>query len=107
MAHRYRQYPTPQQKRVFEMHGSHARLVWNAALEQRSWWRPGRDSPPGHYECIRQLAEARAELGWLAAGSSSVQQVALRDLDRALRSWWAGTHRRPRWRKRGRRDGFC
>ena len=107
MAHRYRLYPTPEQERVFEMHASHSRVVWNAALEQLNSWRPGRPSSPSHAECKRQLTEARRELDWLAAGSSSVQQGALRDLDRALRSWWEGTHRRPTWRKRGRRDGFC
>jgi hypothetical protein len=36
-----------------------------------------------------------------------VQQQALRDFDQALRNWWAGTHRRPRWRKDGVDEGFC
>jgi IS605 OrfB family transposase len=36
-----------------------------------------------------------------------VQQQALRDFDRAMRNWWAGTHRRPRWRKAGVDEGFC
>jgi transposase len=36
-----------------------------------------------------------------------VQQQALRDFDQALRNWWAGTHRRPRWRKVGIDEGFC
>ncbi len=107
MAHRYRLYPTPEQQRVFEMHASHARVVWNAALEQLNWWGPRRPSSPSHAECKRQLTEARGKFDWPAAGSSSVQQAALRDLDRALRCWWAGTHRRPTWRKRGRREGFC
>ncbi|MGH9062772.1 MAG: RNA-guided endonuclease InsQ/TnpB family protein [Acidimicrobiales bacterium] len=44
---------------------------------------------------------------WLGEGSSSVQQQALRDFDRALRNWWGGTHRRPRWRKAGLDEGFC
>jgi putative transposase len=107
MAHRYRLYPTPDQERVCALHAAHARAVWNAALEQFNCWRRGRPSSPGHAERTRQLAEARGELEWLAAGSSSVQPQALRDFDRALRNWWAGTHRRPTWRKRGRRDGFC
>ncbi|MDA8356228.1 MAG: transposase, partial [Actinomycetota bacterium] len=44
---------------------------------------------------------------WLADGSSSVQQQALRDFDQALKNFWAGSHRRPRWRRRGVDEGFC
>lgn len=36
-----------------------------------------------------------------------MQQQALRDFDQALRNWWAGSHRRPRWRKKGHDEGFC
>ena len=43
---------------------------------------------------------------WLAAGSVTVQQEALRDLDQAWRNFFAGTHRRPRWRKQGSHEGF-
>jgi putative transposase len=89
------------------LHCWHARLVWNTALEQWQLWRPGRQAPPGSAERMRQLAQARQEIHWLAVGSSSVQQQALRDFDQAVRSFYADTHRRPRWRKRGRDEGFC
>jgi len=107
MALRYRGYPTAKQQEVLGRHCADARAVWNAALEQLNWWRPGRTSSPGHAERNRQLAEARHELAWLAEGSSSVQQQALRDFQQALRNWWAGTHRKPQWRKRGQDEGFC
>jgi putative transposase len=35
-----------------------------------------------------------------------VQQQALRDFDQAMRNFYAGIHRRPRWRKAGRDEGF-
>jgi IS605 OrfB family transposase len=89
-----------------ERHCAHARFVWNLALEQLNCWRPGRRPSPGSAERFRQLADARKG-SWLGDGSSSVQQQALRDFDQALRSWWAGTHRRPRWRKQGVDEGFC
>jgi len=54
----------------------------------------------------RQLTEARAAFPWLAAGSQTVQQQALRDFAQAMSSFFAGTHRRPRWRKAGRDEGF-
>ena len=87
------------------MHAAHARFVWNLALEQANCYRPGRPTP-SRAERYRQLAEARRD-SWLGEGSSSVQQQALRDFDQALANWWAGTHRRPRWRKRGADEGFC
>ncbi len=43
MAHRYRLYPTAEQS-VFmlERHCADARFVWNLAVEQFNWGRPGR-----------------------------------------------------------------
>jgi len=69
-------------------HCAHARYVWNLAVEQQSWWRPGRGSAPSAVQRMRQLAEARVAEPWLAAGSSSVQQQALRDFDRALAAFF-------------------
>jgi putative transposase len=60
-------------------HCAHARYVWNLAVEQQSWWRPGRGSCPGYMAQCRELTEARAMFGWLASGSHKVQQQALRD----------------------------
>jgi len=106
MAHRYRLAPTSAQAVVLARHCADARFVWNLALEQANCYRPGRGPTPGPAVRQRQLAEARRET-WLGEGSSSVQQQSLRDFDRALANWWAGTHRRPRWRKKGIDEGFC
>jgi putative transposase len=105
MAHRYRLVPDASTAPMLERHCADARYVWNLALEQANCYRPGRPTP-GPAERSRQLAEARRGT-WLGEGSSSVQQQALRDFDQALRNWWAGTHRRPRWRKAGIDEGFC
>ncbi|GAA4483112.1 hypothetical protein GCM10023191_004180 [Actinoallomurus oryzae] len=82
-------------------HCAHARFVWNLAVKQHLHWRPGRASAPGYGEQARQLTEARREFVWLAAGSQTVQQQALRDFAQAMANFFAGTHRRPRWRKAG------
>ncbi|GAB2863752.1 RNA-guided endonuclease TnpB family protein [Actinoallomurus bryophytorum] len=87
-------------------HCGHARFVWNLAVEQHAHWRSGLRSAPGFAEQGRQLTEARAEFGWLAAGSVVVQQQALRDFAQAMANFFAGTHRRPTWRVRGRGEGF-
>lgn len=84
---------------------AHARFVWNLALEQRNFWRRGMPSLSG-YDQKRQLAEARAANEWLRSGPSVVQQQAVLDLDRAFRNWWAGSHRRPTWRRKGVHEGF-
>jgi len=44
---------------------SDARFMWNLAVEQHAWWRPGRKSAPGYLEQSRQLTAARADNLWL------------------------------------------
>jgi putative transposase len=98
--------PTPAQETILAGHCAHARFVWNLAVEQQSWWRPGRGSVPGFCAQAAQLTEARAEFGWLRDGSQMVQQQALRDFAQAMANHFAGTHRKPTCRKAGRNEGF-
>jgi putative transposase len=107
MAHRYRMNPTTEQADfMLDRHCADARFVWNLAVEQFNWGRSGRLGP-GPAERMKQLAEARQEFAWLGKGSSSVQQQALRDFDRAVAGFFARTHRRPTWRRKQRHEGFC
>ena len=89
-------------------HCSDARYVWNLAVEQHAHWRPGRARAPGYVEQCRQLTEARAEHAWLAAGSQTVQQQALRDFACAMAAFLdpANPDGRPSWRRAGRNEGF-
>jgi putative transposase len=102
---RFRLLPTPAQQVALLEHCGHARFVWNLAVEQQQFWQPGRRAP-GYNEQSAQLTEIRAEYRWLAAGSQTVQQQALRDFAQAMRNFFAGTHRRPSWRKAGVHEGF-
>lgn len=120
---RFRLYPTSAQEEAILGHCAHARYVWNLAVEQRSWWQPGRPSP-GFAEQCRQLSEARQSYDWLADGSVIVQQQALRDFHAAwsaffaaLREWRSRAGRfppeerpsppaPPGFRKRGLDEGF-
>ena len=79
--------------------------MWNLAVEQQQHWQPGRHAP-GYNEQCAQLTAVRAEHEWLAAGSQTVQQQALRDFAQAMRNFFTGTHRRPTWRKAGVHEGF-
>jgi putative transposase len=103
---RYRLQLAPEQESALLRHCSDARYIWNLAVEQHAWWRPGRTSAPGYLEQSRQLTAARAANPWLTEGSQTVQQQALRDFDQATRNFFAGTHRRPTWRKAGQHEGF-
>jgi putative transposase len=105
---RYRLFPAPAQQAVLRDHCGHARYVWNLAIEQHSHWRPGRKGAPGYLQQCRQLTQARAGNPWLAAGSQTVQQQALRDFTQAMAAFFdpANPARRPTWRKAGRDEGF-
>lgn len=103
---RYRLVPTEAQETGLLEQCRHARYVWNLAVEQHSSWANWRRSAPGYVEQARQLTEARSALDWLRAGSQMVQQQALRDFAQAMTNYFAGTHRRPTWRKSNRDEGF-
>ena len=105
---RYRLLPTPAQQAVLRDHCGHARYVWNLAVEQHAHWHPGRRNAPGYLEQCRQLTQARAENPWLAAGSQTVQQQALRDFTQAMAAFFdpGNPAGRPSWRKAGRDEGF-
>ena len=89
-------------------HCGHARYVWNLAVEQHGHWHPGRKSAPGYLEQCRQLTQARAEYPWLAAGSQTVQQQALRDYAQAMAGFFDSENPagQPSWRKADRHEGF-
>ena len=105
---RYRLYPTPAQQAVLRDHCGHARTRENLAVEQHAHWHPGRASAPGYLEQCRQLTAARAAQPWLAAGSHTVQQQALRDFTQATAAFFdpGNPARQPTWRKAGRDEGF-
>ncbi|MEB3981094.1 transposase [Mycobacterium sp. 663a-19] len=102
---RFRLLPSVEQAAALAEHCRHARFVWNLAVEQLQHWQAGRRAP-GYNEQCAQLTAARAEYDWLAAGSQTVQQQALRDFAQAMRNFFTGTHRPPTWRKAGKHEGF-
>ena len=105
---RFRLHPTPAQQAVLRDHCGHARYIWNLAVEQHAHWHPGRAGAPGYLEQCRQLTAARSAHPWLAAGSQTIQQQALRDFARAMAAFFdpANPAGRPSWRKAGRDEGF-
>jgi putative transposase len=98
--------PSAAQKALLLVQCGHARFVWNLGLEQRLMWRRWKGPTPGFNAQAAQLTAARAAEPWLVGGSQTVQQQALRDLDQAWQRFFAGTHRRPTWRKAGQHEGL-
>ena len=93
-------------------HCQQARFVYNIGLEQRSMWRRDkhvrgtRSAPRVNYPSqARELTELRGAVDWVRAGSTVVQQGALRDLDRAFASFFAGRASYPRFKRRSDREG--
>lgn len=81
-------YPEYSHIEMMRVHCGHARFIWNLALEQREMYRKDRDFRPNVVSQAKELSDLRKELDWLRAGASTVQQQALRDLDRAYQNWW-------------------
>lgn len=112
MSIRQRLYPDHAQEPWLVEYCHHTRFVFNIGLEQRAMWRRekhvrGEMSPAGvtYNTQARELRDLRAELDWLRAGSSSVQQQALRDLDRAFANFYAGRASYPSFKERHNREG--
>ncbi|MFG2469088.1 RNA-guided endonuclease InsQ/TnpB family protein [Streptomyces canus] len=103
---RFRMYPTPRQSQQMLLHCSHARYVWNLAVEQHAHWTPGRKPAPGFAEQCRQLTEARRNNPWLAAGSADVQQQALKDFATAKNARFTSGFGKPTWRRKHKHEGF-
>ena len=105
---KFRLYPSAQQEALLLRHCSSARLIWNLALEQSNYYSRQRGPAPNFVAACRQLTELRQDSPWVAAGSQTVQQQALKDLDQAFKNWWRnpGHFGRPSWRSKGRHEGF-
>jgi putative transposase len=106
VAMRFRLYPSAAREVLLAEQCGHARYVWNLALEQALLWARWKGPTPGFNAQAAQLTAARRAAPWLACGSQTVQQQGLRDLDQGWRQFFAGTHRRPTWRKAGEHEGL-
>ncbi len=108
MSVKQRLYVEPVAAAAMLKHVKDARFVWNLGLEQRNMWTETRRFYAQKINMatqMRELAELRQELDWLQAGSSVVQQGALRDLDQAFKNFFRKTHAYPNFKKKSFRQG--
>jgi transposase len=84
-----RLYLTKEQEFLLIGFAGQARLLYNLAVEQQSYFVKGSSfKPPTHVQRCAQLTELRKEYDWLKAGSSLVQQQALCDFDQAMKNFF-------------------
>ena len=107
-----RLYPNEQQIKVLTEHCGQARFVYNRGLAQRKALTKEERENGVRINLATQgkdLTKLRKELDWLGAGSSDVQQGALRDLDRAFKNYFEGLSDYPVFKKRKKTDlgGFA
>ncbi len=109
-AYRYRCYPTPEQASVLARTFGSARYVYNWALRLRSdayYQRQERVSYADTSAALTILTR-EPETAWLQGVSSVPTQQALRHLDRAFRTFFAGRAKYPIFhKKRWRQSAEC
>lgn len=102
---KFRLEPTKEQNIALLVNCQTARDVWNLAVKQQTYWRPGLKAP-GFVEQCRQLTEARKEFDWLSKGVRVVQIQSLLDFDHAMKDFLKGVHRKPKFHKQKFDEGF-
>lgn len=108
-AFRYRLYPTAEQAALMEATANARRFLYNLALEQRThFWRQARAAgiALNYVSQGREVTQLRAENDWLAAIHSTPLTQALRDLDCAFASFFAGRGRHPAYESKRRNMRF-
>ena len=105
-AYRYRFYPTPEQANVFARTFGSVRFVYNWALRLRTDAYYERQERIGNHEASAALTALKqeSETAWLNDVSSVPLQQALRHLDKAFRTFFAGCAQYPSFHKKHRRQ---
>lgn len=107
----YRLEPTHAQAAQLEQFVGVCRFVYNLAWEQReTFWRQYKAVEGRSLSFFGQTAELtllRREVDWIGAVPIDCQLKALRDLDQAYISFFAGRSGRPTPRKKGVNDGIA
>jgi putative transposase len=109
-AFRYRLYPTPGQEAALSQFIGATRFVYNLALEQRrDHWRAYRRLNGRSISWASQSKEVTAlrdQVDWIKTVPRVCLEQALRDLDAAYRTFFAGRSRYPTPRRKGENDAI-
>ena len=100
----YRLKPTQEQDALFRRTAGVCRLIYNAALEQRSRW--GKSHKLNAATVSRELKDLRAAFDWIGDVSQTAQAAALNDLDKAFQNFFSGRAGFPSPRRKGVNESF-
>ncbi len=102
--------PTDAQADAFARNVGVCRVVYNLALEQRRdhyrQFRRATGFGISFASQCRELTDLRADVDWIAEGSLTAQQQALRDLASAYSNFFAGRADYPTFRRKGVNESF-
>ncbi|MDE3212739.1 MAG: helix-turn-helix domain-containing protein, partial [Bacteroidota bacterium] len=87
---KYRLYPTERQKESLSKHFGSVRLIYNLALETKSWVYTAYKVSLSRYELQEQVRELKQDCPWRRDVNSQSLQAALRDQDRAYINFFEG-----------------
>lgn len=100
--------PTGEQRRKMARFAGQCRYVYNRALAmQLDRYKEG-EKKLGYAGLCKALTQWRKgpDTPWLKAGSSNIQQQALRDLERAYANFFAGRASFPAFKRKGQHENF-
>jgi len=107
LSHRIRLYPNDVQATYFARACGIRRFAYNWALDH-SWRLYEEGIRTSGFDLVKRFNAVKAEeFPWTAEVSKWAPQKAIQDAWDALRNWWSGRARRPRFKKRGKcRESF-
>lgn len=105
-AFKYRISPTPAQAQLLNKHMGAVRLVYNLALETKTYAYSTKQVNISRYDLQVQLKDLKSECEWLKEVNSQSLQSALLNLDIAYSNFFKGIADFPTFKKKHRKQSF-
>ena len=97
-AAKVRLYPTNEQKQLLAQQFGCSRFWWNKALELQYEYRSTKGRWLKRTELNAMLPQLKKELPWLSDCYSQVLQATTKHLEQAMKNWFEGRARKPRFK---------
>lgn len=105
-AYKYRIYPTIKQQKLLNKHFDGVRLIYNLALETKSWVYFTHRKSLSRFDLQVQLKELKKDCAWLNDVNSQSLQAALLHLDIAYNNFFKFGSRFPKFKKKTKKQSF-
>lgn len=107
-SHRFRIYPTKEQKSLLSKHFGHCRFVFNRFLNERKKKYLNEKTSLNYYDNARTLTELKKdeEFVWLKEVNSQSLQASIRNLDVAYKNFFNKQNKFPRFKSKYDRQSF-